>query len=160
MSLPKPLFQNIEIISLSLSVCTALWCNCTTAQCEKTGSRCETDGACMASTSFINGLEQHIRICITRDNLVPPGQPFYCLSAEGLLYTHCCYTNYCNSLDLKVTSGESTSTSTMEYKLYTATHKRMSQVAHPHVTNHRARMSATIEDKGLKHSSVNCYVHS
>ncbi|XP_052382879.1 activin receptor type-1B-like isoform X2 [Oncorhynchus keta] len=84
----------------------ALWCNCTTAQCEKTGSQCETDGACMASTSFINGLEQHIRICITRDKLVPPGQPFYCLSAEGLLYTHCCYTNYCNSLDLKVTSGE------------------------------------------------------
>uniref|UniRef100_A0A8C7VJA5 receptor protein serine/threonine kinase n=1 Tax=Oncorhynchus mykiss TaxID=8022 RepID=A0A8C7VJA5_ONCMY len=77
------------------------WCS----QCEKTGSQCETDGACMASTSFINGLEQHIRICITRDKLVPPGQPFYCLSAEGLLYTHCCYTNYCNSLDLKVTSG-------------------------------------------------------
>ncbi|CAB1353767.1 unnamed protein product [Coregonus sp. 'balchen'] len=82
----------------------ALWCNCTTAQCEKTGSQCETDGACMASTSFIDGQEQHIRICITRDKLVPPGQPFYCLSAEGLLNTHCCYTNYCNSLDLKVPS--------------------------------------------------------
>ncbi|KAK6321365.1 activin receptor type-1B isoform X2 [Coregonus clupeaformis] len=82
----------------------ALWCNCTTAQCQKTGSQCETDGACMASTSFIDGQEQHIRICITRDKLVPPGQPFYCLSAEGLLNTHCCYTNYCNSLNLKVPS--------------------------------------------------------
>ncbi|CAB1315024.1 unnamed protein product, partial [Coregonus sp. 'balchen'] len=58
----------------------------------------------MASTSFIDGQEQHIRICITRDKLVPPGQPFYCLSAEGLLNTHCCYTNYCNSLNLKVPS--------------------------------------------------------
>uniref|UniRef100_A0A8D3DF84 receptor protein serine/threonine kinase n=1 Tax=Scophthalmus maximus TaxID=52904 RepID=A0A8D3DF84_SCOMX len=32
----------------------------------------------------------------------PPGQPFYCLSAEGLLNTHCCYVDYCNSIDLKV----------------------------------------------------------
>lgn len=61
----------------------------------------------MASTSFIEGQEQHIRICITRDKLVPPGQPFYCLGAEGLLNIHCCYTDYCNSIDLKVPSGES-----------------------------------------------------
>lgn len=85
-----------------------MWCNCTTAPCEKTGSRCETDGACMASTSFIGGEVQHIRICITRDKLVPPGQPFYCRSAEGLLNIHCCYTNYCNSIDLQVPSGQST----------------------------------------------------
>lgn len=56
----------------------------------------------MASTYYIQGKEQHVRICISRDDLVPPGQPFYCLSAEGLLNTHCCYEDYCNSLDLKV----------------------------------------------------------
>lgn len=94
------------LLPLSPSVSAALWCNCTTAQCEKAGSQCETDGACMASTSFIDGQEQHIRICITRDNLVPPGQPFYCRGAEGLLNIHCCYTDYCNSIDLKVPSGE------------------------------------------------------
>lgn len=84
----------------SLSFPTALRCNCT--NCEKTGYECETDGACMASTYYIQGKEQHVRICINRDNLVPPGQPFYCLSAEGLLNTHCCYEDYCNSIDLKV----------------------------------------------------------
>ncbi|KAG5838204.1 activin A receptor type 1Ba [Anguilla anguilla] len=87
-----------------LWVCDALKCNCT--ECEKTGYVCETDGgACMASTSYIHGQERHIRICIARDRLVPPGQPFYCLSAEGLLNTHCCYTDYCNSVNLKVPIG-------------------------------------------------------
>uniref|UniRef100_A0AAY4DQY3 Activin receptor type-1C n=1 Tax=Denticeps clupeoides TaxID=299321 RepID=A0AAY4DQY3_9TELE len=80
----------------------ALSCNCSRVECEKQDYRCETDGACMASTSFIDGVEQHVRACIHRDQLVPPGQPFYCLSAEGLLNTHCCYTDYCNSIDLKV----------------------------------------------------------
>lgn len=89
-----------------LSLPSALRCNCT--NCEKQGYECETDGACMASTYFIQGKEQHVRICINRDNLVPPGQPFYCLSAEGLLNTHCCYEDYCNSIDLKV-PGEVTS---------------------------------------------------
>lgn len=56
----------------------------------------------MASTYSMEGKEQHIRMCINRDSLVPPGQPFYCLSAEGLLNTHCCYEDYCNSIDLKV----------------------------------------------------------
>lgn len=79
---------------------TALRCNCT--NCEKTGYECETDGACMASTYHSQGKEQHVRICISRVNLVPPGQPFYCLSAPGLLNTHCCYEDYCNSIDLKV----------------------------------------------------------
>lgn len=60
----------------------------------------------MASTSFIGGEVQHIRICITHDKLVPPGQPFYCRSAEGLLTIHCCYTDYCNSIDLQVPSGQ------------------------------------------------------
>lgn len=83
-----------------------LLCNCTTSQCEKNGYRCETTGACMASTSLMDGQEQHIRICIDKEKLVPPGQPFFCLSAEGLLNIHCCYTDYCNSLDLKVHSGK------------------------------------------------------
>lgn len=56
----------------------------------------------MASTYHSQGIEQHVRICISRVNLVPPGQPFYCLSAPGLLNTHCCYEDYCNSIDLKV----------------------------------------------------------
>lgn len=56
----------------------------------------------MASTYKSQGKEQHVRICISRVNLVPPGQPFYCLSAPGLLNTHCCYEDYCNSIDLKV----------------------------------------------------------
>uniref|UniRef100_A0A3Q3QU08 receptor protein serine/threonine kinase n=1 Tax=Monopterus albus TaxID=43700 RepID=A0A3Q3QU08_MONAL len=101
----KVIFHTV-LLPLPPSVSAALWCNCTTTRCEKTGSQCETDGACMASTSFIDGQEQHIRICITRDKLVPPGQPFYCLGAEGFLNIHCCYTDYCNSIDLKVPSGE------------------------------------------------------
>lgn len=90
-----------------LSFPVALRCNCT--NCDKTGYECETDGACMASTYFIQGKEEHVRICINRDNLVPPGQPFYCLSAKGLLNTHCCYVDYCNSIDLKVPGEAQTS---------------------------------------------------
>lgn len=82
----------------------ALRCNCT--NCEKTGYECETDGACMASTYYIDGKEKHVRICINSDKLVPPGQPFYCRSSEGVVNTHCCYEDYCNSIDLKV-PGES-----------------------------------------------------
>ena len=85
---------------------SALWCNCTTIQCRKTNLRCETDGACMTSTSFLEGQEQHVRACITQDDLVPPGQPFFCLGAAGLLNIYCCYTDYCNSIDLQVPSGE------------------------------------------------------
>ncbi|XP_037313442.2 activin A receptor type 1Ba [Pungitius pungitius] len=82
----------------------ALHCNCT--NCEKSGYECETDGACMASTYYTHGKEQHVRICIDRENLVPPGQPFYCLSAEGLLNTHCCYVDYCNSIEVPVPTKE------------------------------------------------------
>ena len=101
----KDLFSNQHslLVSLSLS-CPALHCNCT--NCERTGFECVTDGACMASTYISQGKEEHVRICIDRDHLVPPGQPFYCLSAEGLLNTHCCYEDYCNSVDLKA-PGES-----------------------------------------------------
>uniref|UniRef100_A0A8C9RNJ2 receptor protein serine/threonine kinase n=1 Tax=Scleropages formosus TaxID=113540 RepID=A0A8C9RNJ2_SCLFO len=88
---------------LSSPVAAALRCNCT--ECLGT-DQCVTDGACIASTSVIEGQERHVRTCITRDQLQPPGQPFYCLSAEGLLNTHCCYTDYCNSVNLKVPSGE------------------------------------------------------
>ncbi|KAJ0068466.1 hypothetical protein NL108_008413 [Boleophthalmus pectinirostris] len=91
--------------AVQFKACHALWCNCSTAQCLLKGSRCETDGACVASSSLIGGEEQRIRTCITRDKLVPPGQPFFCLSAEGLMHIHCCYTDYCNSIDLKVPTG-------------------------------------------------------
>lgn len=60
----------------------------------------------MASTYYIDGKEKHVRICINSDKLVPPGQPFYCRSSEGVVNTHCCYEDYCNSIDLKV-PGES-----------------------------------------------------
>uniref|UniRef100_A0A8C2L768 receptor protein serine/threonine kinase n=1 Tax=Cyprinus carpio TaxID=7962 RepID=A0A8C2L768_CYPCA len=86
----------------------SLLCNCTAPPCEKNGYKCETKGACMASTSVIKGEEQHVRLCIQKEDLVPPGQPFYCLSAEGLMNTHCCYSDYCNSIDLRlptVTNG-------------------------------------------------------
>lgn len=66
----------------------------------------------MASTYYVNGKEEHVRVCINQDSLVPPGQPFYCLSAEGFFNTHCCYVDYCNSIDLKV-PGE-TSLNTLE----------------------------------------------
>ncbi|KAG7257639.1 hypothetical protein CRUP_004945 [Coryphaenoides rupestris] len=85
----------------------ALWCNCTTIPCRKTSLQCETDGACVTSTSFLDGQEQHVRACITQDDLVPPGQPFYCLGTPGLLNIYCCYTDYCNRIDLQVPSGQS-----------------------------------------------------
>lgn len=66
----------------------------------------------MASTSVFEGQEQHIRTCLNQDKLVPPGQPFYCRGAEGYVNTHCCYTDFCNSIDLKVPTGQSTQTST------------------------------------------------
>lgn len=56
----------------------------------------------MASIYYDKGKEEHVRMCIKRNDLVPPGQPFYCLSAEGLMNTHCCYQDYCNSIDLQV----------------------------------------------------------
>uniref|UniRef100_A0A672KTA7 receptor protein serine/threonine kinase n=1 Tax=Sinocyclocheilus grahami TaxID=75366 RepID=A0A672KTA7_SINGR len=90
------------------NILSSLFCNCTAPQCEKDGYKCETNGACVASTSIIKGQEQHVRLCIQKEDLVPPGQPFYCLSAEGLMNTHCCYSDYCNSIDLRlptVTNG-------------------------------------------------------
>lgn len=94
----------LVLLVVQLKSCHALWCNCSIAQCQQSGFRCETDGACVASSSLIQGQEHRVRSCITRDRLVPPGQPFFCLSAEGLLHIHCCYTDYCNSIDLEVPS--------------------------------------------------------
>ncbi|KAG9353523.1 hypothetical protein JZ751_018193 [Albula glossodonta] len=95
---PSPHLPRPHRNTSQLGVKSTLRCNCT--ECEKTGYQCMTDGACLVSTVTIDGQQRHIRVCITRDNLVPPGQPFYCLSAEGLLNTHCCYTDYCNSVIL------------------------------------------------------------
>ncbi|CAL9704476.1 unnamed protein product [Knipowitschia caucasica] len=88
--------------TVQFEACHGLWCNCSTAPCLKQGSRCETDGACVASSSLMEGQEQLVRYCITRDKLVPPGQPIFCLSAVGLMHTHCCYSDYCNSINLSV----------------------------------------------------------
>ncbi|MGH0187379.1 UNVERIFIED_CONTAM: hypothetical protein FKN15_025034 [Acipenser sinensis] len=80
-----------------------LRCNCT--QCDRTDFQCETDGACMASTSYINGVEHHVRMCIPARELEPAGQPIYCLSAKDLRNTHCCYTDFCNNVDPGRPSG-------------------------------------------------------
>ncbi|XP_052414126.1 activin receptor type-1B isoform X1 [Carassius gibelio] len=98
----RQILRLLAVLAGLNGVCEALWCNCTTPKCVKDGYKCETTGACMASTSVIEGQEQHVRLCIEKENLVPPGQPFYCLSAEGLMNTHCCYSNYCNSIDLRL----------------------------------------------------------
>ncbi|XP_030585933.1 activin receptor type-1B-like [Archocentrus centrarchus] len=92
----------VVVHTVLYTTCQALWCNCTTPRCQKTGFQCETDGACRASTFFSNGKQQHSRDCITQENLVPPGKPIYCLSVEGFVYTQCCYSDYCNSIDLRV----------------------------------------------------------
>ncbi|KAK7878761.1 hypothetical protein WMY93_030921 [Mugilogobius chulae] len=91
--------------AVQFEACHALWCNCSTPQCLQEGSRCETDGACVASSSLLDGQEQRVRSCLAKEKLVPPGQPFFCLSAEGLMHIHCCYTDYCNSMDLKVSTA-------------------------------------------------------
>lgn len=94
------------VLQMFCYVSSALWCNCTTPLCKKSDFQCETDGACTASTIFSNGKQQHSRGCIPQEDLVPPGKPIYCLGVEGYLYTQCCYTDYCNSIDLRVPTGE------------------------------------------------------
>lgn len=89
-----------------LVLSAALLCNCTTPQCVKDGYKCETNGACVASISVLEGQEQHVRFCIQKEGLVPLGRPLYCLSAEGLMNTHCCYSDYCNSINLSLPTGE------------------------------------------------------
>lgn len=80
----------------------------------QTGFECETDGACMASTYMVHGKEENVRVCINLDKLVPAGHPIFCLSADGYMNTHCCYVDYCNSIDLKI-PGEPPSPSTAQF---------------------------------------------
>lgn len=82
----------------------ALLCTCTS--CLQANYTCETDGACMVSIFNLDGMEHHVRTCIPKVELVPAGKPFYCLSSEDLRNTHCCYTDFCNKIDLRVPSGE------------------------------------------------------
>ncbi|KAM5288272.1 activin receptor type-1B isoform 5-T5 [Ctenodactylus gundi] len=81
----------------------ALLCACTS--CTQANYTCETDGACMVSIFNLDGMEHHVRTCIPKVELVPAGKPFYCLSSEDLRNTHCCYTDFCNKIDLRVPSG-------------------------------------------------------
>lgn len=71
----------------------------------------------MASTTLFNGKETHTRWCIPQKNLEPVGQPIYCRDTEGLVNNHCCYTDYCNSIDLKLPSGNSWETSHCLYSM-------------------------------------------
>ncbi|KAF5928504.1 hypothetical protein HPG69_015110 [Diceros bicornis minor] len=59
----------------------------------------------MVSIFNLDGMEHHVRTCIPKVELVPAGKPFYCLSSEDLRNTHCCYTDFCNRIDLRVPSG-------------------------------------------------------
>ncbi|XP_068948622.1 activin receptor type-1B isoform X2 [Petaurus breviceps papuanus] len=81
----------------------ALICSCT--NCVHTNYTCETDGVCMVSISNMDGMEHHSRTCIPQAELVPVGKPFYCLSSDHVRNTHCCHTDFCNKIDLRVPSG-------------------------------------------------------
>ncbi|XP_006870085.1 PREDICTED: activin receptor type-1B isoform X4 [Chrysochloris asiatica] len=62
----------------------------------------------MVSIFNLDGMEHHVRTCIPKVELVPAGKPFYCLSSEDLRNTHCCYTDFCNKIDLRVPSDNGT----------------------------------------------------
>ncbi|XP_044140737.1 activin receptor type-1B [Bufo gargarizans] len=94
---------NIILISGGPSLTNALICLC--SNCIKSNYTCETDGACMVSIANIDKVEHHMRACISSSELVPAGKPFYCLSSEDIRNTECCYTDYCNKIDLLVPSG-------------------------------------------------------
>uniref|UniRef100_A0A8U8BNM8 Activin A receptor type 1B n=1 Tax=Geospiza parvula TaxID=87175 RepID=A0A8U8BNM8_GEOPR len=81
----------------------ALTCLC--SDCKQANSTCETDGACMVSVFNLDGVKHHVRTCIPEAKLIPAGKPFYCLSSEDLRNTHCCYSDFCNKIDLMVPSG-------------------------------------------------------
>lgn len=88
-----------------VSLCfAALTCLC--SDCKQANSTCETDGACMVSVFNLDGVKHHVRTCIPEAKLIPAGKPFYCLSSEDLRNTHCCYSDFCNKIDLMVPSGE------------------------------------------------------
>ncbi|XP_020821859.1 activin receptor type-1B isoform X2 [Phascolarctos cinereus] len=89
----------------------ALICSCT--NCVHTNYTCETDGVCMVSISNMDGMEHHSRTCIPQAELVPVGKPFYCLSSDHVRNTHCCHTDFCNKIDLRVPSGHLKDTPSM-----------------------------------------------
>ncbi|XP_036615233.1 activin receptor type-1B isoform X2 [Trichosurus vulpecula] len=89
----------------------ALICSCT--NCVNTNYTCETDGVCMVSISNMDGMEHHSRTCIPQAELVPVGKPFYCLSSDHVRNTHCCHTDFCNKIDLRVPSGHLKDTPSM-----------------------------------------------
>lgn len=60
----------------------------------------------MVSVFNLDGVKHHVRTCIPEAKLIPAGKPFYCLSSEDLRNTHCCYSDFCNKIDLMVPSGE------------------------------------------------------
>ncbi|XP_063071399.1 activin receptor type-1B [Engraulis encrasicolus] len=91
---------SLLVLAASFRLYDGLVCNCSRPDCEKQGFVCQTDGACMVLTQVLEGVETRVRQCIPRDQLVPAGQPFHCLSAEGYFNRHCCYTDYCNSMEL------------------------------------------------------------
>lgn len=105
LSLKRDLEEELTSLLVSAPPCpAALLCACT--GCLQTNYTCETDGACMVSIFNLDGTEHHVRTCIPKVELVPAGKPFYCLSSEDLRNTHCCYTDFCNKIDLRVPSGE------------------------------------------------------
>ncbi|KAM9368142.1 activin receptor type-1B isoform 3-T3 [Phaethornis superciliosus] len=59
----------------------------------------------MVSVFNLGGVKHHVRTCIPEAKLIPAGKPFYCLSSEDLRNTHCCYSDFCNKIDLMVPSG-------------------------------------------------------
>lgn len=60
----------------------------------------------MVSVFNLDGVKHHVRTCIPEAKLIPAGKPFYCLSSEDLRNTHCCYSDFCNKIDLMVPSGK------------------------------------------------------
>lgn len=105
LSLGKDLKEDLTFLLIPAPLCpVALLCACTS--CLQTNYTCETDGACMVSIFNLDGMEHHVRTCIPKVELVPAGKPFYCLSSEDLRNTHCCYSDFCNKIDLRVPSGE------------------------------------------------------
>lgn len=105
LSLGKDLKEDVTFLLIPAPLCpVALLCACTS--CLQTNYTCETDGACMVSIFNLDGMEHHVRTCIPKVELVPAGKPFYCLSSEDLRNTHCCYSDFCNKIDLRVPSGE------------------------------------------------------
>lgn len=83
----------------------ALRCNCTNCETRE----CDTDGACVVSIYKTESPPLLIRHCIDRDKMAPP---IFCKSAEGRTNVHCCFFDFCNSIDL-IAPGKKPSTRTL-----------------------------------------------